>query len=75
MNEIVTQKEFWDREAETMIGIGSFDYVKEPLPILKKMRESATSKVIISFPRAWTWRVPLRGVRLYCVAAFTTPSF
>lgn len=36
MNEIVTQKESWDREAETMIGIGSFDYVKEPLPILKE---------------------------------------
>jgi len=58
-----------------MIGIGSFDYVKEPLPILKKMRESATSKVIISFLRAWIWMVPLRRIRLYCVAIFTTPSF
>ncbi len=49
---------------DVCIGIGLFDYIKEPLPVLAKMRECARSKVVISFPRLWTWRAIVRKVRL-----------
>jgi hypothetical protein len=47
------------------IGIGLFDYIKEPLPVLIKMKEYSTDRVIVSFPRLWTWRAPVRKVRLF----------
>ncbi|MBN2037520.1 MAG: class I SAM-dependent methyltransferase [Chitinispirillaceae bacterium] len=52
------------RQFHTCIGIGLFDYISNPLPVLKKMRECALDKVIASFPRLWTWRAPVRKLRL-----------
>ena len=49
---------------DVTIGIGLFDYIADPLPVLKKMRQVTTDKVIASFPRFWTWRAPVRKVRL-----------
>lgn len=49
---------------DVTIGIGLFDYVKEPLPVIKKMRELSREKLILSFPRRFTWRAPVRKVRL-----------
>jgi hypothetical protein len=49
---------------DVSFGIGLFDYIKAPLPVLKKMRELSTDKVILAFPRYWTWRAPVRKVRL-----------
>jgi SAM-dependent methyltransferase len=46
------------------IGIGLFDYVRNPLPVLTKMRESASDRAILSFPRAGTWRAFVRRIRL-----------
>jgi SAM-dependent methyltransferase len=45
-------------------GIGLFDYIRDPLPVLKKMRDLSEDKVILSFPRYWTWRAPVRKARL-----------
>jgi 2-polyprenyl-3-methyl-5-hydroxy-6-metoxy-1,4-benzoquinol methylase len=45
-------------------GIGLFDYISDPLPVLRKMREVTTDKAIMAFPRFWTWRAPVRKVRL-----------
>ena len=45
-------------------GIGLFDYIREPLPVIKKMRALTDDKVILSFPRFWTWRAPVRKARL-----------
>jgi len=57
------------------LGLGLLDYVKEPLPLLKKMRELTKDKVILSFPRLNTWRAPVRKIRLslkgYVVYFFT----
>jgi len=58
-------------------GIGLFDYIEDPLPVLKKMREITSDRVILSFPRFWTWRAPLRKVRLTlrgCSVFFYTKS-
>jgi ubiquinone/menaquinone biosynthesis C-methylase UbiE len=49
---------------DVCIGIGLFDYIHDPLPVLKKMREVASDKVIVAFPRFWTWRAPIRKARL-----------
>ena len=58
-------------------GIGLFDYISDPLPVLKKMREVTTDKSIMAFPRFWTWRAPVRKVRLTmkgCPVFFYTKS-
>ena len=49
---------------DVSFGIGLFDYISDPLPVVKKMRELTTDKVILAFPRYWTWRAPIRKVRL-----------
>ncbi|MBN1128979.1 MAG: class I SAM-dependent methyltransferase [Chitinispirillaceae bacterium] len=52
------------RRFHTAIAIGLFDYIKNPLPVLEKMRECVDDAVIVSFPRLWTWRAPVRRLRL-----------
>ena len=62
---------------DVSFGIGLFDYIKDPAPVLKKMREMSTDKVILAFPRYWTWRAPVRKVRLNargCDVFFYTKS-
>jgi cyclopropane fatty-acyl-phospholipid synthase-like methyltransferase len=49
---------------DVTIGIGLFDYVADPLPVLRRMKEVSADKVIVSFPRLLTWRAPLRKIRL-----------
>lgn len=49
---------------DVSFGIGLFDYISDPLPVLKKMKDLSTDKVILAFPRYWTWRAPIRKVRL-----------
>jgi len=54
----------FEREFDIIIAIGLFDYVADSLPFLKKMRRLARRKVVATFPRKWTWRAPIRKVRL-----------
>ena len=49
---------------DVSIGIGLFDYIREPLPVIKKMRQLTSDRAILSFPRLWTWRAPIRKARL-----------
>ncbi len=44
---------------------GFFDYIPEPVPIIIKMRELTKGKMILSFPKAIEWRVPVRRVRFW----------
>lgn len=53
-----------DSNFDVSFGIGLFDYIRDPLPVLRRMREVVTDKAIMSFPRLWTWRAPVRKVRL-----------
>jgi SAM-dependent methyltransferase len=53
-----------DSHFNVSFGIGLFDYIRHPLPVLKKMRELTDDRVILSFPRFWTWRAPVRKARL-----------
>lgn len=52
------------REFDATLAIGLFDYVPDPLPFLRKMRGLSRRKVIATFPRKWTWRAPVRKLRL-----------
>lgn len=53
-----------DAQFDVSYGIGLFDYISDPLPVLKKMRAVTTDKTIAAFPRFCTWRAPVRKVRL-----------
>ena len=44
---------------------GFFDYIEDPVPIIAKMRELTKGKMILSFPKAVEWRVPVRRVRFW----------
>jgi 2-polyprenyl-3-methyl-5-hydroxy-6-metoxy-1,4-benzoquinol methylase len=62
---------------DVSFGIGLFDYISDPLPVLTKMRELSTDKAIMAFPRFWTWRAPIRKARLNargCDVYFYTKS-
>lgn len=62
---------------DVSFGIGLFDYISDPVPVLTKMRELTTDKAILAFPRYWTWRAPIRKVRLNargCDVFFYTKS-
>jgi len=49
---------------DVSFGIGLFDYISDPLPVLKKMRELSTDKAILAFPRFWTWRALTAPMRI-----------
>jgi len=57
--------EFGSSAHDVSIGIGLFDYISDPLPVLKKMCQVTSDRAIISFPRLWTWRAPIRKLRLF----------
>lgn len=66
-----------DSVFDITLGIGLFDYIHNPLPVLNKMNEVTKGKIIVSFPRFWTWRAPIRKVRLLlkgCSVHFYTKS-
>lgn len=44
---------------------GFFDYIENPVPIVSKMRELTKGKLILSFPKAVEFRVPLRRFRFW----------
>ena len=66
-----------DSSFDVSYGIGLFDYISDPLPVIRKMREVTTDKSIMAFPRFWTWRAPVRKIRLTikgCPVFFYTKS-
>jgi 2-polyprenyl-3-methyl-5-hydroxy-6-metoxy-1,4-benzoquinol methylase len=53
-----------DLKFDISIAMGLFDYIKDPKPVLIKIRELTREKIIISFPRVNTLRAPVRKIRL-----------
>jgi 2-polyprenyl-3-methyl-5-hydroxy-6-metoxy-1,4-benzoquinol methylase len=59
------------------LGIGLFDYMREPGPMLAKIVADTDGHVIASFPKRWHPLVPLRKIRLSmagCPVFFYTRS-
>ena len=44
---------------------GFFDYIEDPVPVIKAMKDFTKGTMIMSFPKAIEWRVPLRRVRFW----------
>jgi 2-polyprenyl-3-methyl-5-hydroxy-6-metoxy-1,4-benzoquinol methylase len=59
------------------IALGVFDYTKDPVPYLKKIKKITKEKAILSFPKKFTLQMPLRSFWLYlrnCPVYFYTRS-
>ncbi len=54
-----------DGPFDACTGNGFFDYIEHPAPIISAMREITNGKLIMSFPKAVEWRVPLRRLRFW----------
>lgn len=46
------------------IAVGVFDYTEDARPFLAKIRKITGSRFLSTFPRYWTYRMPIRRVRL-----------
>ncbi len=54
----------FDRTFDAILAIGLFDYIREPGPFLSRMRGLLSQKLVATFPSVWTWRMPIRWLRL-----------
>jgi SAM-dependent methyltransferase len=53
-----------DRAYDCTIAIGFWDYIPDPSGRLKVIREITRERFLSAWPRRWTWRAPVRKVRL-----------
>lgn len=53
-----------DRVFMVTLAIGFFDYTSDAVPYLRKMKQLTNGRLIATFPRFWTWRAPVRKIRL-----------
>ncbi|HUP59838.1 MAG TPA: methyltransferase domain-containing protein [Thermoanaerobaculia bacterium] len=44
-------------------AMGFFDYIEDPVAIVRAMRDKTTERMALSFPKAIEWRVPIRRLR------------
>jgi 2-polyprenyl-3-methyl-5-hydroxy-6-metoxy-1,4-benzoquinol methylase len=49
---------------DVVIAIGFWDYIAEPSERLRIIRRMTKGKFLSAWPRFWTWRMPIRKVRL-----------
>jgi 2-polyprenyl-3-methyl-5-hydroxy-6-metoxy-1,4-benzoquinol methylase len=52
-----------DGPFDASTAMGFFDYIEDPVSIVRAMREKTSQTMIMSFPKAYEWRVPVRRVR------------
>lgn len=53
-----------DRVFDETIAIGFWDYIADPPERLRLIRSMTREKFLSAWPRFWTWRMPVRQVRL-----------
>lgn len=53
-----------DQKYDTTIAIGFWDYIMEPPQRLRNIRKITNKQFLSAWPRFWTWRMPVRKVRL-----------
>ncbi|MBI3760068.1 MAG: methyltransferase domain-containing protein [Deltaproteobacteria bacterium] len=53
-----------DRKFDITIAIGFWDYIMDPPERLRLIRNLTTGTFLSAWPRFWTWRMPVRKVRL-----------
>jgi 2-polyprenyl-3-methyl-5-hydroxy-6-metoxy-1,4-benzoquinol methylase len=52
-----------DGPFDASTAMGFFDYVDDPVTLVKRMRERTRETMIMSFPKAVEWRIPIRWLR------------
>jgi ubiquinone/menaquinone biosynthesis C-methylase UbiE len=66
-----------DKKYDISIALGVFDYIKDPMPLLTKVKKITTTKIIASYPAKFSVQSPLRKVWLStrkCPVFFYTKS-
>jgi len=53
-----------DEKFDVTLAVGVLDYLKDPLPFLKKMKDVTRGRMIISFPSKYTPQMPIRKIWL-----------
>ncbi len=53
-----------DQVFDMVIAIGFWDYIADPRSRLRVIRSMTGSRFLSAWPRYWTWRTPVRKVRL-----------
>jgi ubiquinone/menaquinone biosynthesis C-methylase UbiE len=53
-----------DKKFDLTIAIGFWDYIMEPPERLRTIRSITKQQFLSAWPRFWTWRMPVRKVRL-----------
>ncbi|HYL34761.1 MAG TPA: methyltransferase domain-containing protein [Bryobacteraceae bacterium] len=53
-----------DRTYDLTIAIGVWDYIRDPAERLRVIRKLTRTTFLSAWPRLWTWRMPVRKVRL-----------
>lgn len=51
------------RDFDAASAMGFFDYVPDPVPLVRTMREITRSTIVMSFPKSREWRAPVRRLR------------
>src|SRR6201999_1593827 len=53
-----------DRMFELTIAIGLWDYIRDPAERLRRIHGFTSGTFLSAWPRFWTWRMPVRKLRL-----------
>jgi hypothetical protein len=62
---------------DVTIAVGVFDYIADPVPFLARIKSITRGQHLSTWPVLWTWRMPIRKVRLGllgCPVYFFTPQ-
>ncbi|MBX3293465.1 MAG: class I SAM-dependent methyltransferase [Acidobacteria bacterium] len=54
-----------DGPFDACTGNGFFDYIEDPVSIISDMRRLTKGKMVMSFPKKYEFRIPLRKVRFW----------
>jgi len=54
-----------DKLFDITLALGVFDYIANPMPFVKKMRDLTREQMIVSYPARFTLQMPLRKVWLW----------
>jgi 2-polyprenyl-3-methyl-5-hydroxy-6-metoxy-1,4-benzoquinol methylase len=58
-------KQDFKEQFDYSVAMGLFDYLKNPSDYLARIKDLTRGKIIASFPKRWTWRTPIRKIRLF----------
>ena len=66
---VLSDVEEWqtDHTFDITLAIGLWDYIANPRRHLRYIRKLTQGRFLSAWPRLWTWRMPIRKVRLHYV--------